>query len=244
LVSAIYTDPRLAAVYEALNTSGFDDAFYLVLAGRTPKTILDMGCGTGRLACALALRGHSVTGAEPSAAMLEVARSRPGATDVRWINVAAATLALETRFALIIMTGHVFQVFLTVTEVSAALRALRRHLAPGGRLAFETRNPLARKWEQWTPADTLRSVDVPGIGAVEVHHTTRSVEGPLVTYDTHFRLPDGNLVIVSDTLRFEEQSEIARYLTDAGLAEITWYGDWDHSPFVPSSPEIIAVAAP
>jgi 2-polyprenyl-3-methyl-5-hydroxy-6-metoxy-1,4-benzoquinol methylase len=134
-----YTDPRLSAIYDALNPPGPDAAFYTDLAGETPKSILDMGCGTGWLACALAERGHHVTGTDPASAMLEIARRRSGGDNVRWINVAAADLSSETQFDLIIMTGHVFQVFLTDQEVSAALGALRRHLAPGGRLAFETR---------------------------------------------------------------------------------------------------------
>jgi hypothetical protein len=48
--STAYTDPRLAACYDAINAA---DAFYRALAGHAPKAILDMGSGTGRLAHAL-----------------------------------------------------------------------------------------------------------------------------------------------------------------------------------------------
>ncbi len=79
-----------------------------------------------------------MTGADPAVAMLDIARSRYGGDKVKWINIGAADLSLETRFDLIIMTGHAFQVFLTDQDVSAMLRVLRGHLAPGGRLASET----------------------------------------------------------------------------------------------------------
>ncbi len=90
----IYTDPRLAACYEAANPPESFYAHYLALAGDAPKTILDMGSGTGRLAVALAERGHRVTGADPSAGMMQVARNRPGAKRVAWIDSDARSLAL------------------------------------------------------------------------------------------------------------------------------------------------------
>jgi hypothetical protein len=36
---------------------------------------------------------------------------------------------------------------------------------------------------------------------------------------------------------------VAAFLRAAGLTRVTWYGDWDGSPYGPASPEIIAIAA-
>lgn len=242
MVSASYTDPRLSAVYDALNRPGPDSAFYVDLAGEAPKSILDMGCGTGSLACDLAARDHNVTGADPAAAMLDIARTRCGGDKVIWLNVAAADLSIETRFDLIIMTGHVFQVFLTDEDVSKALHTLRGHLAPSGRLAFETRNPTVRKWEEWSPAKTSKRVEVLGLGLVQVHHETRSVVGALVTYETHFSFGGTDIVVTADTLRFMNRDELATFLADAGFVDLAWYGDWDRSALGPTSPEVIVVA--
>ena len=93
MLSAAYADTRLAALYDALNPPGDDTEFYLSLPGQPPQAILDMGCGTGQLACAFAAQGHQVTGADPAAAMLAVARGRPGADRVRWIQADAAGLS-------------------------------------------------------------------------------------------------------------------------------------------------------
>ncbi len=71
-----YTDPALAELYDLDSGWSVDREFYLNLAGSTPKRILDLGCGTGLLGDALAARGHEVTGVDPAAAMLEVARRR------------------------------------------------------------------------------------------------------------------------------------------------------------------------
>jgi ubiquinone/menaquinone biosynthesis C-methylase UbiE len=240
-LSAAYADTRLTALYDALNPPGDDTALYLSLPGQPPQEILDMGCGTGLLACALAAQGHRVTGADPAAAMLAVARTRPGGDQVRWIETDATSLSGPTRFDLIIMTGHVFQLLLGDDDVRAALGTLGRHLAPGGRLAFETRNPGVREWQYWSPGETRQRVETAD-GAADVHYDISSVTGPLVTYETCIRFPGGEQVTAADTLRFMDQAEVAGYLAEAGLTDVTWYGDWDRSPAGPASPEIIAVA--
>lgn len=252
MVSASYADPRLAAVYDALNPPGPDTGFYLGLAGQPgePARILDLGCGTGALACELAARGHQVTGADPAAAMLAVARVRPGGGRVRWIEADSAGLPAGDRFDLIVMTGHVFQIFTGDREVRALLTDLRQHLAPGGRLAFETRNPDVREWAHWSPQETRRQVRTGEVTA-DVHYDIRSVLGELVTYETCFRFAgqDGSgdqdgqdAIVIPETLRFMSQEQVADFLAEAGYGPVTWYGDWDRSPVSPQSPEIIAVA--
>jgi SAM-dependent methyltransferase len=240
--SASYVDPRLAALYDALNPPGAAAAFYLGLAGPQPARILDMGCGTGLLACEFAARGHDVTGADPAAAMLAVARGRPGGDRVHWIQSDAAGLAIPARFDLIVMTGHVFQLLLGDRDVRAALEVLAGHLAPGGRIGFETRNPAVREWQEWNPRDTGQRVETGGLVA-DVHYDISAVAGELVTYETWFRFAgDRDALVVPDTLRFMDQDRVAAFLTAAGLTRVTWYGDWDGSPYGPASPEIIVIA--
>ena len=259
--SESYADPRLAALYDALNPADASTAFYLSLPGAPPARILDVGCGTGLLACEFAARGYDVTGADPAAAMLATARARPGGDQVRWVQASAASLdtgiSLDAStspdtgigldapagFDLIIMTGHVFQLFLEDRDVRAALRTLARHLAPGGRLAFETRNPAVREWQDWNPRDTRQRVEAAGVTA-DVHYDISAVAGELVTYETWFQFARArDPVVVPDTLRFTDQAQVAAFLAEAGLAQVTWYGDWDGSPYGPASPEIVAVAS-
>ena len=237
-----YAHPRLAATYDIANPPTGDYDFYVKLAGDKPLTILDMGSGTGRLSLKLASRGHRVTGADPAPGMMLAARAKSGAEAVTWVAGDAAHLALATRFDLIVMTGHVFQVFLEDAEIVAALSNLRRHLAPGGRIAFETRNPAMREWETWTPELTREQIVVPEIGPVTVHYDMTGADDRFVHFDTHYDFGGGDKVVAPTTLRIMDQPALARLLGKSGLKPLQWFGDWDCGEIGPESPEIIVVA--
>src|SRR5215831_12694670 len=136
-----YHDPQIAEIYETANPLAEDADFYLLLAGQKPCSVLDLGCGTGTLCCAFADRGHRVTGVDPAAVMLAVARSKPHAERVEWVESSGQAYRSERRFDLIVMTGHAFQVLLTDADAVAILETMRRHLKRDSTLAFETRNP-------------------------------------------------------------------------------------------------------
>lgn len=242
MTCAGYTEPRLAGLYDALNPPSASWRFYSDLTGMPSKAILDVGCGTGRFACHLAEIGHRVTGADPARAMLDIARRRSGAGRVHWLETDAAGLSVDQRFDLIVMTGHVFQVFLSDDAVGAALEAIHRHLAPGGRLAFESRNPSVSEWKQWTPDLTRERISAAGSGMVEVYYSVTSAEGEFVTFETHFRFSEADHVAVTSTLRFPSQPAIATAQCGAGFTRVEWYGTWDRSGLRADSREIIAVA--
>ncbi len=128
-----YTDPRLVAIYDALNPFAADTTFYIGLAAElSPSSISDIGCGTGLLTCELAHRGHEMIGVDPSRAMLAVARHRPGGELVRWVEGDASQLD-ESQVDLAIMTGHVAQVIADDETWHKTLAAIHRALRPGGR---------------------------------------------------------------------------------------------------------------
>ncbi len=240
---AHYTNARLVALYDTLNPQGPDTAFYLRMAGDTPLRVLDLGCGTGQLACALAEAGHTVTAVDPAIAMLAVARRRPNAEKVTWIQGNAVTVHLGSQFDYIVMTGHTLQIFVGDEDIRALLRTIRGHLAPGGRFAFETRNPLTRPWENWTPEGSARRVSTESGGAVDVHHSVVHVEDFHITFETLHRFEkQGDTLTSRSTLRFLNRDQVGDHLLRAGFQEAEWFGDWDGSPFTEFSREIIAVA--
>jgi len=240
-METIYTDPALTALYDALNPAGDDTAFYLGRA--TPgDRILDIGCGTGLTARLFAERGHEVTGVEPAAAMLAVARNNDVGGRISWVEADARTLDLPQRFDLAIMTGHVFQVF-AADDARAVLQAAFRHLESGGRLVFDSRNPLRRAWQHWTPQHSARRIVVEGLGQVDVRHAVTAVEGEWVTFVSEHRFIESGIVKASHSrLRFPPSTEITAMLQATGFTGIELYGDWNGNPFTPDSAEIIVCA--
>jgi SAM-dependent methyltransferase len=179
--------------------------------------VLDIGCGTGTFACMLAQRGIDVTAVDPARASLDVARSKSGAEDVRWL-LGDATSLPALRVDAAFMTANVAQVFLTDDDWAATLRGIRDALRPGGVLVFETRDPAHRAWERWTPELTHTIVDVPGVGVVESWEEVIEVSGDLVTFRsmTAFRRDDVVIESVS-TLRFRDRLQVEASLEREGF---------------------------
>lgn len=243
-LDAIYQNRDLVALYDALNPAGADTAFYENMA-KDARSVLDIGCGTGLLTARLAQQGKHVTGIDPAAEMLAIARQRPAGELVTWHQNDATSLQLGRKFDLVIMTGHVFQVFQSNEDALAALTTAFNHLCPGGKLVFDSRNPKVCGWKNWIPEKTRKTVSITNIGDVTVEHDLKSVQGEYVTFETRHYFPGTSTaspLINQSTLRFQNQESIANLLANAGFSTVTWRGNWDGEPVHDNSPELITVA--
>jgi SAM-dependent methyltransferase len=236
----MYSDEEAAALYDVLNPWGPSDEFYLALV-IDARSVLDVGCGTGAVLHRARLAGHAgrLCGIDPDRASLDVARRR---TDIEWVDGTAASMAWDGEFDLAVMIGHAFQMLVDDAELRASLTAIRRALAPGGRFAFETRNPLARAWEGWHPGNATHVVDPSG-RPVRISHEVVSVVGDIVTLTETTSDRDGTLLRVDRaSLRFLGVERVEGFLADAGFQIEAQYGGWLREPFDPASPEIVTVA--
>src|SRR5699024_10017959 len=225
-----FSDPRLAALYDVLDPDRSDlDAYAAIAAELGASSVLDVGCGTGAFACLLAGRGVQVTGVDPAAASLDVARGKPGAEAVTWLAGDATTLP-SMQVDLATMTANVAQVFTTDAACEATLTGIRRALRPGGHLVFETRIPEVRAWERWSKEHTFSAVDVPGTGRVETWNELLDVRGELVTFRGVVHLVDEDVTIPSvSTLRFRSREQIEASLARCGF-EVVDVGDTAYAP--------------
>ena len=96
-----------------------------------PRSVLDAGCGTGRVAIELARRRIDVAGVDVDASMLE--RAREKAPDLTWVQADLADVDLGRTFDVVVMAGNVM-IFLAPGTEGAVVANLARHIAPGGSL--------------------------------------------------------------------------------------------------------------
>jgi len=186
--NGLYSDPQLYdLLFPAAQeiTSVRDEArkhlmiaaerFYTEEAGRSGGRVLELGCGSGRLTVTMAQNGIDIVGADLSVSMLEAARAkaRTAGVEVPFVQADMRSFDLSGQFATILIPGNSLLHLLTNEELKQCFASVRRHLAPGGRLAFDI-----SKWEmsryardpgQRYPAFTL---DQPGSGEITVEEVS------------------------------------------------------------------------
>jgi len=97
----------------------------------SPASVLDAGCGTGRVAIELARRGVDVVGVDHDPSMLAVAQARgPG---IEWVLSDLGDLSICRTFDVVVMAGNVLLFTPPGTEGSV-VSGCARHLAAGGAL--------------------------------------------------------------------------------------------------------------
>jgi SAM-dependent methyltransferase len=219
MADAIFEERRLAEIYDPLDPDRSDLDPYLSLVDEiNARAMLDIGCGTGTLACLAAQVGVEVTAVDPAAASLAVARRKRYAERVRWI-VGDATTLPPLQVDVATMTGNVAQVFLTDEDWTSMLRATRAALRPGGLLLFEVRDPAIAGWREWNREQSFRRVTIPGVGQVETWVELTDLQPPFVSFRMTFAFGSDGAVLFSDsTLRFRGRTEIVESLRALGYA--------------------------
>jgi SAM-dependent methyltransferase len=111
---------------------GADLGLWEELAAVASGPVLDLGCGTGRVALHLARRGHEVVGVDSDATLIEALRERAEGLPVRAVVADARELSLGTEFGVTIAPMQLIQLLAGERERFACLRGIAAHLAPGG----------------------------------------------------------------------------------------------------------------
>jgi 2-polyprenyl-3-methyl-5-hydroxy-6-metoxy-1,4-benzoquinol methylase len=99
--------------------------------GLHPRSVLDAGCGTGRVAIELARRGVTVVGADTDASMIATARQR--APKLEWVEANLTLLELGQRFDVVVMAGNV-PLFTPPGTEEALIAGCARHVDSDGAL--------------------------------------------------------------------------------------------------------------
>jgi len=172
--------------------------------------------------------------------MLAVARRKPHAEQVEWVESSAQNYKADQRFDLVVMTGHAFQTLLTDADVGAVLETMRGHLKHLGRAAFETRNPRVDWVGEWGTQPPF--VHTFSGGQLSEAREITGQDGEFISFRTSYRFPHETLT-TNSTLRFPSREHIEVLIDGSGLVIREVFGDWDATPFeVARSREMIFIA--
>lgn len=226
-LSEHYQNAQFATLYDVQNRGGADDDFFLRLANKNPQSqILDLGCGTGRLALALAQAEHRVTGIDPAAALLEIARNKQGSQDIHWIQGTAQDAPSNT-FDLVLMTSHVAQIFTDDSALQETLQHIYRSLRSGGKLAFDSRDPLNKAWENWDSGEERDVLTLPTGETVETWFHVHSIHEDIVHFSEYAQFSPTKKPLVSESyLRFRSKENWTEHLAQTGFEVEDIYGGW------------------
>jgi SAM-dependent methyltransferase len=129
------------------------------LAGEREGPILELGCGTGRVAIHLARRGHSVTGLDHDAALVSAFSERAGELPAIAHVADTRSFELNRQFPLVLAPMQLIQLLSGEAERVDCLAGARRHLQPGGLVAVAVVEEMPEATDIFPPLPDVREAD-------------------------------------------------------------------------------------
>ena len=232
------------APFYDLDLEGYDEdvRWYRELAADTTGAVLELGCGTGRVASALAADGVDVVGVDISAAMLELASGRSAGAGATWVEADLRMLDLERSFGLVLVPLGGLQHMESLDDTIAAFETIQRHLDRDGVAIVDVEaplpddftpgpQPLIEHWtREWRPGADAERFTVSKLVNVEAFP---SQSRRAVTW--HFDIQGADAPLRRVTAQFDLRTftagelELAGRL--AGLEVSGCWGDYELTPF-------------
>lgn len=129
------------------------------LAEAAGGPVLELGCGTGRVALHLARRGHEVIGLDLDTELLAVLRERGDGLALEAVEADAQHFAMAEPVALAIAPTHLVQLLPGAEERVECLRSVATALRPGGRFAASILEEMPEPDDSPPPLPDVREVD-------------------------------------------------------------------------------------
>jgi SAM-dependent methyltransferase len=244
-----------AEYYDQDHDMQVDIPFYLDLARQCGSPVLELACGTGRVAIPLADAGFEVWGIDLSENMLSVCRAKveqrrlSDRVHLELANMTTFDLPCKD-FGLVYVPYRSFMHLFTQQEQIACLERVYRHLRPGGLFAVDLYAPnfafLASEPDR--PFTLVCEFDLSN--GHHVIHRGRSVRSDIVNQIQHSELrfeeyDAGGLLVRERTLplytRYTFRYELQLLLERVGFEVVDVHGDYDRRPY-DGTGEILAVA--
>jgi len=233
LAPAVFSRKRLAAgAREA-------DRIVALLALEPGAAILDLACGVGRHALALARRGFAVTGVDFAADLIERARSEAASLGVEaeWIAADMREFERPSGFDAAVSLSSSFGLLIDDAEIIEVAARVRRSLRAGGAFLLEMvgREVLARSWrDRWWIEDE-------GVFVLE----ERTVRPDWKYVDARWiRFEGGARRDYTATQRVFSGDELRALLVKAGFESVELFGSLRGAAYDERARRLVAVARP
>ena len=234
--------PRIYSERLSEDATERETAFAVRALGlREGDRVLDLACGHGRHAAALARRGMVVTGQDLNEDYLRTARedAAGAGVEVETVHSDMRDIPFDGEFDAVINMFTAFGYFESEDEDARVLEAVAKALKGGGKLLLDTIN---REWvlsnyvqNDWRTDDGGNTyLERRGFDLVTGRNR---VTFSIVTPDGTRRESPGHDV------RLYTLTELVRLLGGAGLRLSAVYGDYGSAPYAIDAPRMIVVAA-
>jgi SAM-dependent methyltransferase len=202
------------------------------LAG--PGPVVELGIGTGRIACALARSDVAVHGIDVSLPMLKALRQRNVAGITAWC-ADMSCFAAQLRYRLVYAVGNVFFMLRTAAEQEACLRSVRDVLADDGCFIMET---IAPDIAEFTDGQLVR-VESIRVDRVDLLLAQHDPDRQQIDYQRVTLIEGGPTRLRPLVYRYAAPDEIDAMATRAGLAVTDQWADWSGNVFSGGSRRVV-----
>ena len=202
--------------------------------------ILDLACGHGRHAIALAKRGFDVTGYDLSEVFLRraLADAEAQGANIRWVQGDMRELRFDGEFDAVVNVFTAFGYFEDPEDDLRTLRCIRAALQPGGSFLLETlhRDGLPARFQPQTAEKTSN-------GAIVLHERVWDLARDVIDDQVTLVRPDGTRSEFTTALRLRSLHQLLALTQEAGLEPSAWYGGLDGSTLQLGSHRLVLVSA-
>lgn len=234
-----------AALYAEVHDGQPSDVEFYRRICEGASSVLELGCGWGRVAIPLAHDGHEVVGLDLSDALLERGRAR--APEITWVHGDMRDFALHRAFDRVIIPFSGIYCLLDEAGVIATLRCISDHLDDEGILVFDGygadafhHQPDDSSWDEETFVKTIETLGTTW-DVFERSRWDRARQRIDAVYRHHPHDERGD-VVSTIPQRYLLRAELPRLLAEAGLVPIDVSGDFDGQPAEDDSPRLVVRA--
>lgn len=220
------------------------------------KSVLEIACGTGRVALQLAKPDVKLVGFDICKDLLDIAhRKSIGIANIELICADMRSFQLNRQFPLIISPGHSFQVMITIEDQLCSLKAIARHLTTDGKLVIHVNHDslewLAQKFHEGKDPNPSKSMIIHPKTGNTINRSVywRYKPAEQTAFATNYWVESDETGSDIDEWSSGPNAfhvffpfEMNLLFKAAGYKVIQIYGDFHKNPLVDNSPEMIWIA--